>query len=97
MLWRARIGAGEIAEQVAARMVAVGAVYPSDALVWVAANHEELARSSVETIRIVVDDEDLATYGVVLRGTVAESLGRSMSVPVEAAQMLVGMLDRQRV
>lgn len=95
-LWQVRIDRGELTDRVAARLIAVGAAYPNDALVWLAANRLELAQSSATSVRLVIDDDDVDDHGIVLNGTIAETLGRNAEVPVQSAKLLVGLLDRQR-
>jgi hypothetical protein len=90
--WRERICRGEIDERAAARLIAVGAVYPSDALVWLASEHPHLAASSATNLRVVADDPQLADHGLVRTGTVAELLGQASNIPIDAAQVLVSLL-----
>jgi hypothetical protein len=91
--WQAVIGSGELSERVAARLVAVGAVFPSDGLVWAATHHPQLMTSADISTRLVVDDPDLASHGLALSGSFAELLGRSPDILVETAELVMGLLD----
>lgn len=91
--WQAVIGRGELSERVAARLVAVGAVFPSDGLVWAATHHPQLMTSADVSTRLIVDDPELACHGLVLSGSVAELLGRSPDTPVATAMLVTGLLD----
>jgi hypothetical protein len=90
--WQERVDRRELSERIAVRLIAVGAVFPSDALMWLAACETQLAQSADACVRLVVDDDDLAAHGLVLSGTVAETLGRTPDVPIETAKLLLSLL-----
>jgi hypothetical protein len=93
--WRARIAHGEIDERAATRLIAVGAVYPSDALIWLSSEHPSLADSSAMNIQIVADDPLLADHGLDRTATMAELLGQAIDIPVATAQLLVTLLNAE--
>lgn len=74
--WRDVIDVGKLTERVAARLISLGAVYPSSGLIWATARRPDLATRSDQLVEIVVDDPAaVAGHEIRLSGTVAETLG----------------------
>ena len=90
--WSDHVAVGAVPMLVAARLIALGAVYPSEGVLWAAENVTALAMNSTLHVNLDVDDSSsgLATNS----GTVAQVLGSSPNVGVEHAQLLVRLVER---
>lgn len=81
-------------EQIAVRLVAMGAVYPSDGLLWAAARAPKLVTSNSPLVECIARDPALNGHGVRLSQTVAQALGRDRELSVETARALLDLLGR---